>query len=105
MTAKDEAKQLDSVTDRVTEQESLDASKATAAMASLVTSADGGANATDTKTMASIKVSKEDVKLIVEELEIDDSNAEKAIKEVIMEGIVAEGQSAVGEALRRLVVS
>ncbi len=98
----DEAKQLDSVTDRVTEQESLDASKATAAMASLASRSGEGS---DADAMVAIQVSKEDVELIVNELEVEDSVAERAIKEVISEGLVTEGKSAVGEALRRLVVS
>ena len=103
MTAEDESKQLDSVTDRVTETEALDASKATAAMASLATTAADGSGI-DAK-MEKIEVSKEDIELIVSELEIEESVAERTIREVVLEGLVTEGKTAVGEALRRLVVS
>jgi len=103
MTAEDEAKQLDSVTDRVTEQASLDDSKATAAMASLATRAGDGSGADS--NMSKIEVSREDIELVVSELEVTDDVAERAIKEVVSEGLVTEGKTAVGEALRRLVVS
>ena len=104
MTAKDEAKQLDSVTDRVTEQESsLDASKATAAMANLASDA-GDGNGDDAK-IEKIQVSQEDVELIVNELEVEESIAERTLQEVVYEGLVTDGKTAVGEALRRLVVS
>ncbi len=101
MTAQDEAKQLDSVTDRVTEQESMDASKAKDAMASLTSSAEFDARS---KKLAKIEVSKEDIAVIVEELEVTDDKAEQALKTVIARGL-AEGQTALGEALGMLITS
>ncbi len=68
MTAEDEAKQLDSVTDRVKEHETLDSSKAKSAMAALTSSSSAGIS--DHKKLAKIKISKEDVLVIVDELEV-----------------------------------
>eukprot|EP00557_Chaetoceros_sp_GSL56_P002526 CAMPEP_0176493700 /NCGR_PEP_ID=MMETSP0200_2-20121128/9687_1 /TAXON_ID=947934 /ORGANISM="Chaetoceros sp., Strain GSL56" /LENGTH=107 /DNA_ID=CAMNT_0017891377 /DNA_START=115 /DNA_END=435 /DNA_ORIENTATION=+ len=102
MTAADEAKQLDSVTDRVMDQESMSASKATEAMSALASKR----NKDDQDVLLdSIQVSKEDVDLIVAELEVTDEMATKALKEVMSQGLVSEGQSAVGEALRKLIVT
>lgn len=102
MTAADEAKQLDSVTDRVMDQESMSASKATEAMSALASKR----NKDDQDVLLdSIQVSKEDVDLIVAELEVTDEMATKALKEVMSQGLVNEGQSAVGEALRKLIVT
>jgi NACalpha-BTF3-like transcription factor len=102
MTAKDEAKQLDSVTDRFEENEACDTSKATAAMSSLMSKEQLKNDAID---LASIEVSKDDVDLIVNQLDVTDELATKALKEVLGLGLVVGGRSAVGEALRRLVVS
>ena len=104
MTTKDEAKQLDSVTDRVIDRESMSASKATEAMSTLASKR----NETDQDVLLdTIHVSKEDVDLIVHELEVTEDVATKALKEVISRGLAVaeEGKSAVGEAIRKLIVS
>ena len=103
MTAKDEAKQLDSVTDRFEENEACDTSKATAAMSSLMSKQEQLNN--DALDLASIEVSKDDVELIVDQLDVTDELATKALKEVLGLGLVVGDKTAVGEALRRLVVS
>ena len=95
--AEKEAKQLDSVTDVVKEAE-LDESKAQQAMTALSTAKqeeDGSASA-----LASVEVSKDDVALIVSELEVTEEVAERALREVA--GEAEEGQMVVA-ALRRLV--
>jgi hypothetical protein len=102
MTAADEAKQLDSVTDRVMDQESMSASKATEAMSALASKR----NKDDQDaSLDNVQVSKEDVELIVTELEVTEEMAKRALKEVTSQRLVKEGQSAVGEALRKLIVS
>ena len=101
MTAAQEAKQLDSVTDVVQEKE-LDASKAQKAMTSLGATKQGGKHQAAAAT-ASIAVSKEDVALIVTEMEVTEEEATRVLREVAEE--VGEGQSLVAAALRRLVVS
>ena len=103
MTADDEAKQLDSVTDRVQEHETLDSSKAKSAMAALTSSSSAGMS--DQKKLAKIKISKEDVDVIVNELEVSEDIADRVLREVISEGVVGEGGSPLGEALRRLLVA
>ena len=102
MTAEDEAKQLDKVTDRVQEHETLDSSKAKSAMAALTSSSSAGIS--DHKKLAKIKISKEDVLIIVDELEVSEDIAARVLREVIFEG-VEEGTSPLGEALRRLLVA
>lgn len=97
--AADEAKQLDSVTDRIADKESMDANKATAAMSSLNAKKVDGLK----DDLSAIQVSKEDIDLIVDELEVTDDEAEKALKCVKAEGLVNDDKLAVGEALRRLV--
>lgn len=100
MTAEDEAKQLDSVTDRVQEAE-LDASRANQALGAL--SSGAAAAAVATKTMA---VKKEDVDVIVEELEVTEDEAAAALRAAAGEGDgTLEGRKLVAAALRRLVVS
>ncbi len=102
MTADDEAKQLDSVTDRVQENETLDSSKAKTAMAALSsTSSDAIA---EQKKLAKIKISKEDVELIMSEMEVTEDIASRALREVISRG-VEEGKTPLGEALRKLITS
>ena len=80
--AEKEAKQLDSVTDMVKETE-LDANKAQQAMSALSTTkqedADGKATA-----LAAISVSKDDVALIVSELDVSEDVAERALREVAL---------------------
>mmetsp|Transcript_6181 Transcript_6181/g.9375 ORF Transcript_6181/g.9375 Transcript_6181/m.9375 type:complete len:104 (+) Transcript_6181:84-395(+) len=100
MAAIDEAKQLDSVTDRFEDNEACDNSKATAAMSSLMSKEQLN---NDKYDLASIEVSKEDVELIVDQLEVTDELATKALKEVLGLGLVVGDKTAVGEALRRLV--
>mmetsp|Transcript_17368 Transcript_17368/g.16838 ORF Transcript_17368/g.16838 Transcript_17368/m.16838 type:complete len:98 (+) Transcript_17368:136-429(+) len=97
MTAAEEAKQLDSVTDIVQEKE-MDESKAKDAMSALSTTVPSMLS--DEKN-AKIAVSKEDVDVIVSELEVTEETAIKALREV-----AANGQSPLLEAaLRSLIVS
>lgn len=96
--AADEAKQLDSVTDRIADRESMDANKATAAMSNLTKD-------DEQEDLSSIQVSKDDIDLLVKELEVTEDIASKALKEVVAQGLVSEGKSVAEEALRRLVTS
>ena len=100
MTAADEAKHLDSVTDHVQEQE-LDENKVNEAMSALSIKKTGGETSLSSKALASVKVSKDDVAFIVSELECTDEVAEKALHDVISEGT---GDSILKSALRRLIV-
>lgn len=103
MTAEEEAKQLDSVTDVVHEKE-FDASKAQEAMTALSTAPQVGSGANSSVGVKkAISVSKEDVAVIVTELEVTEDVAEKALREATEE--VGEGKSPLASALRRLVVS
>lgn len=95
MTAQEEAKQLDSVTDNVQAKE-FDANIAKDAMASLQRQ-----SADQAKQEKSIAVSKEDVDLIVEQLEVSEEEAEKALREFSAGG--SDGKSAVHLALQKLV--
>jgi NACalpha-BTF3-like transcription factor len=100
MTAAEEAKQLDSVTDVVHEKE-LDADVAKKAMSALTS-----AKNKEKKDAASkIAVSREDVDLIVSEMEISEEEATRVLREVASEGSVKDGQSLVEAALTKLVVS
>jgi len=93
-----QAKQLDSVTDRVEEQE-VDLGKAQMAMSSL-----GGASA-DAAT-AHIAVSAADVRVICDELEVTEDIATKVLRQVAAAGIVpnTEDHDAwVASALRHLI--
>lgn len=93
MTAKDEAKQLDSVTDRVQDKE-FDANVAKSAMSALAKQEDSQAEQQQT-----VAVSKEDVDLIVDQLEVTKDEAERALREVKEE----DGKSAIFLALKKLV--
>lgn len=96
MVEHEQAKQLDSVTDVVQEQE-VDATKAQQAMSALSSkNEDSAANAAD-----QVAVSKEDVDLIVSELEVTEELAEKTLREVASS--MKEGDSLVVAALRKLV--
>lgn len=95
MTAKEEAKQLDSVTDRVQDRE-FDANVAQSAMSALANSAAASQEKASTKA-----VSKEDVDLIVNQLEVSEEEAQKALREVQEE----DGKSAVFLALKKLVTA
>lgn len=100
MAAEQEAKQLDSVTDRYEEKE-LDASKAQLAISALSTNS---ANAATVEKV--VAVSKEDVALIVSELEVTEEVAERVLREVaLQDGVGGDGESMVVAALRRLVTS
>mmetsp|Transcript_15876 Transcript_15876/g.24032 ORF Transcript_15876/g.24032 Transcript_15876/m.24032 type:complete len:93 (+) Transcript_15876:76-354(+) len=92
MTAEEEAKQLDSVTDRVQETE-LDESRSNQALSALNSAKSGSA------TAASISVKKEDVDVIVAELEVTEDEAAAALRDVAAEG------GNLADALRRLVTS
>lgn len=93
MTAKEEAKQLDSVTDRVQDKE-FDENLAKDAMSALRKQSESQAEQQQT-----VAVSKEDVDLIVDQLEVSRDEAEKALREVKEEA----GKSAVFLAIRKLV--
>ena len=90
----DEAKQLDSVTDVVQEKE-LDASKAQEAMSALSTAS---ASVKDQQAAAS-QVSKEDVALVIDQLEVTEDVAIRALMEVAGE------EKPVVAALRKLITS
>lgn len=99
MTEKDEAKQLDSVTDRILETDAMEEDKAKNAMAALNNSHDNS----ETQQLSAISVEQADIDVIVEELEVTDDMAKRALQEVIFEGLVADGKTALEVALRRLV--
>lgn len=101
MTAEDEAKQLDSVTDNVQEKE-LDKSRANQALGAL---AGGTGGATTSSTAKAIAVKKEDVDVIVAELEVTEDEAAAALRETAAANGSLEGQALVAAALTRLVVS
>lgn len=99
-TDQEQAKQLDSVTDVVQERE-LDESKALEAMASL-----GAANKKQASTAAApptLQVSKEDVTLIMTQMEATEDEAIRALRETSIE--MEKGKSLAVETLRRLVTS
>jgi hypothetical protein len=94
-----EAKQLDSVTDMVDEQE-LDASKVQQAMNSLSsakTEDDGNAAA-----LAAVVVTKEDIATVVNEMEVTEETADKVLREAAIEG---HQDRMLEAALRKLVTS
>jgi HYPK UBA domain len=99
MAAEAEAKQLDSVTDVVKEAE-LDASKAKEAMTAL----SSAKREDDSKAaaLAAVTISRDDVMLIVSELEVTEDVAERVLREVALE---AEDGNILETALRRLVTS
>jgi len=107
MTTEDEAKQLDSVTDRVQEKE-LDESRATQALGALSTttsSTTSGLAAASTSSINTIHVKKEDVDIIMEELEVTEDEAMAALRAELGVDANLEGQELVAAALRRLVTS
>jgi|Transcript_7882 NACalpha-BTF3-like transcription factor len=97
-TDQEQAKQLDSVTDVVQEKE-LDQNKAQEAMASLA----GAAKSQSTKTTPTLQVSKEDVTLIMTQMEVSEDEAIRALQETAV--VMAEGKSLPVETLRRMVTS
>lgn len=96
-TQKEQAQQLDSVTDRVQESE-LDASKAQEAMSAL-TSAKNQSTAADAASQ--VAVSKEDVALVMSEMEVTQDVAERALRSVKTD----DESKRVVEALRHLVTT
>jgi NACalpha-BTF3-like transcription factor len=99
MTAAEEAAQLDSVTDVFMEAE-LDSSKAQQAMSALSTAKKE--EDSEAAALAAVAVSKEDVEMIVSELEVTEEVAERVLREVAAEA--KEGKM-LEAALRRLVTS
>ena len=95
----DEAKQLDSVTDMVQEQE-LDASQALQAMSAL--SSDKKKEDHKSEALASVMIKKEDIAMVMEEMEISEELAEKVLREVAVERLETD---MVVAALRKLVTS
>ena len=93
----EEAKQLDSVTDRVEEKE-VDAVRAQQAMSALSAKNDDDVQAAD-----QVVLSKEDIDLIVSELEVTEEVAKRTLQQVAAD--VKEGDSLVVAALRKLVTS
>ena len=97
--AQEQAKQLDSVTDNVAEKE-VDASKAQEAMNALASS---GKQAQEAAAAQQVTVSKQDVDLIVSELEVSEEVAIKTLREVASE--VNSNETLVVAALRKLVTT
>ena len=97
MTEKEaQAKQLDSVTDRVEEQE-VDLAAAQQAMSSLGGAAVDGA--------AAIDVNAADIQVICDELEVTEEVATKVLRQVMAEGLVSadDHEMWVAAALRHLI--
>jgi NACalpha-BTF3-like transcription factor len=92
------AKQLDSVTDNFEEQE-VDATKAQQAMSAWST----GKQASALSEEDQVAVSKEDVELIMSELEVTEEVAKRTLRQVAVD--VKEGESMVVAALRKMVSS
>lgn len=102
--AQAQAKQLDSVTDVVQDTE-LDASKAQQAMLSALQGGSGAQQAAD-GGVATLKVNRDDVALIVQEFDgtVTDDMAERTLREVYAE-TRAEGDALLEAALRRLLTA
>mmetsp|Transcript_26512 Transcript_26512/g.56813 ORF Transcript_26512/g.56813 Transcript_26512/m.56813 type:complete len:98 (-) Transcript_26512:97-390(-) len=96
MAAEAEAKQLDSVTDVVKEAE-IDTAKAQEAIGLITAKKESDHKAA---ALAAITVSKEDVALIVSELEVTEEVAERVLREVSLE---AKEGNVVETALRTLI--
>ena len=97
--AENQAKQLDSVTDRVEEQE-VDLTKAQEAMTALSTPSSEKEAADSEQAFV---VSKEDIKVICDELEVSGEVASRTLREVSRE--TKDGESLVAAALRKLITS
>lgn len=93
MAADEEAKQLDSVTDRVQETE-LDESRSNKALSAL-----NGAKSCSAASASTVSVKKEDIDVIVAELEVTEDEAAAALRDVAAEG------GDLTDALRMLVTS
>jgi NACalpha-BTF3-like transcription factor len=100
-----QAKQLDSVTDVVQEQE-VDAARAEQAMSALAPNSQASGMTAAEQAVAHA-VHREDVDLIVHELEVTEELARKTLLEVAVElGITQrDGDALVVAALRKLVTS
>ena len=96
MAAEAEAKQLDSVTDVVKETE-IDSGKAQQAIGLITAKRENDHKAA---ALAAVAVSKEDVALIVSELEVTEEVAERVLREVSLE---AKEGNVVEAALRMLI--
>ena len=96
-TQKEQAQQLDSVTDRVQESE-LDASKAQQAMSALTTTTT--TTSANAATVVAV-VSKQDVELVMTEMEVTQDVAERALRTVPT--TIDDESKRVVEALRYLV--
>ena len=104
MTTEDEAKQLDSVTDRVQEKE-LDESRATQALGAL-----SAKSAASSSNRSAFVAKKEDVGIIMDELQVTEDEAVAALRAEASRGLgedgnPLEGQQLVAAALTRLVLS
>lgn len=99
MTAEDEAKQLDSVTD-IHNEKDIDESKAKQAMSALTSNTSSAAEKKSEGNKKDIVVSKDDVAVIVAELEVTEDEARAALR-----AVASEGKTSVAAALRKLVVS
>ena len=96
--AENQAKQLDSVTDRVEEQE-VDSTKAMNALGALATPA-AHAQASN----VAIAVAPEDIQIICDELEVTEEVATRTLRQVAQEN-KQEGESMVAAALRKLITT
>ena len=96
MAAEAEAKQLDSVTDVVKEAE-IDTAKAQEAIGLITAKKENDHKAA---ALAAVSISKEDVALIVSELEVTEEVADRVLREVSLE---AKGGNVVEAALRALI--
>jgi hypothetical protein len=103
--AQAQAKQLDSVTDVVQEQE-VDAARAQEAMSALSTNAEDAA-LTEAQQAAANAVTQPDIQLMCSELDISEELAIRTLREVAMElGLTKRsGDALVVAALRKLVTS
>lgn len=100
--AEAEAKQLDSVTDMVAEQ-TVDETKAQAAMSALSSVKES----TATKIQEVASIVKEDVELIMSELDVTEDVARKTLHDVAVEKKISkrEDDALVKAALQKLVTS
>jgi NACalpha-BTF3-like transcription factor len=103
--AQAQAKQLDSVTDVVQEQE-VDAARAQEAMSALSTNAEDAA-LSEVQQAAANAVTQPDIDLICSELDVTEELAIRTLREVAMElGLTKRnGDALVVAALRKLVTS
>jgi NACalpha-BTF3-like transcription factor len=103
--AQAQAKQLDSVTDVVQEQE-VDATRAQEAMSALSTNAEDAA-LTEAQQAAANAVTQPDIDLMCSEMDISEELAIRTLREVAMElGLTKrDGDALVVAALRKLVTS